>query len=49
MNREELAETLDRQIENAAGSITGECEPLLAIASDLRRLPSWQFKDHLRA
>jgi hypothetical protein len=49
MNREELAEALDRQIENAAGSIIGECEQLLPIASELRLLPSSQFKDQLRA
>lgn len=49
MNREEVAEALDRQIESPGRERNGKLEPLLAIACDLRLLPTMQFKDQLRA
>lgn len=50
MNREEIAEALDRHIVGSESETpVAGFEPLLAIASDLRLLPTRQFKDELRA
>jgi len=50
MSRDDLAEALDREIEpSAAKHAAGEFEPLLQIAAALRQLPTYEFKQQLKA
>ena len=50
MNRDDLAEALDREIEHSgANSAAGEFAALLQVAAALRLLPSQQFKQQLKA
>jgi TonB family protein len=50
MNRDEWAEALDEEIEQiGTNHAASELEPLLQIASELRHLPTHEFKQQLRA
>jgi len=50
MNRDELMEALDREIEQPGTNRTAnDFEPLLQIAAALRHLPTHEFKQQLRA